>query len=109
LFELEYVKRYNTHWYHKIGEMNCRESAHKVLFSTEKGDMGYIFSMAKVIAENGNYDSNDHLVVTFSGYGDCTGGTFILDLSAYIKPKYTAPVIIDDYELLMKKFNELSE
>lgn len=109
LFEHEYVKRYDTHFYRKIGEKNCREDAHKVLFSTEKGNMGYIFSMAKSIAENGNYGPNDHLVVTFSGYGDCTGCTFILDFSAYAKPETKVPPVIDDYELLMKKFNALSE
>lgn len=70
LFEHEYVKRYDTHFYRKIGEKNCREDTHKVLFSTEKDNMGYIFSMAKSIAENGNYKPNDHLVVTFSGYGE---------------------------------------
>ena len=108
LFEHEYVKRYDTHWYHKIGEMNCREHQNKVLFSTEKNQQGYIFSMAKVIARTEEHHPHDHLVVSWSGYGDCTGNTFILDLATYSQlQKVQNTPIIDDYDLLMQKYNEI--
>lgn len=103
LFNHEYVKRYDVHFYHKRGEMNCREHRNKILF----GVNGYVYSFAKVFAKAGHHE-HDHLIATFSGYGDCTGMTVILDLAQYMALfKQPQKPIIDDYDLLMQKYNEL--
>lgn len=105
LFEHEYVKRYDVHFYPKCGEMNCRDDRNKVLF----GVNGYIYSFAKVFAKSEKHHPHDHLVASFSGYGDCTGLSFILDLAQYANAGSSAfKPIIDDYDLLMQKYNEIN-
>ena len=104
LFDHEYVKRYDAHFYPKRGEMNCREHANKVLF----GVKGYIYSFAKAYAQNTKHNENDHLIITFSGYDDRTGLKFLLDMAQYSNSNTNASEsIIDDYELLMEKYNEI--
>lgn len=106
LFDHEYVKRYDVHFYPKRGEMNCREHTNKVLF----GEKGFVYSFAKAYAKGADFNENDHLVVKFSGYENGVGTmTLILDLAQY---KYQSEQqhipIIDDYDLLMQKYKEIT-
>lgn len=109
LFRKEWIRGYDTPLYYKIGEVNCRDDAHKVLFGSEKNkNIGFVHSMAKSIANTEEHDENDHIIVTFSGYGDCTGITMILNLAVYkTKVDNSKFAVIDDYDLLQKKYNEL--
>jgi hypothetical protein len=106
LFDHEYIKRYDTHFYHKRGEMNCRTHASKVLF----GEKGFVYSFAKVYAKGSDFNENDHLVVKFSGYENGIGAmTVVLDLLQYLaNSKETHTPIIDDYDLLMQKYKEIT-
>lgn len=106
LFDHEYIKRYDVHFYHKRSEMNCRKHTNKVLFC----EKGFVYSFAKVYATGANFNENDHLVVKFSGYenGD-DSMTVVLDLLQYlINYKETHTPIIDDYDLLMQKYKEIT-
>ncbi|AFC21853.1 hypothetical protein GAP32_400 [Cronobacter phage vB_CsaM_GAP32] len=106
IFDHEYVKRYDVHFYHKRGELNCRYHTNKILF----GEHGYVYSFAKVYAQNVQHHPHDHLIASFSGYGDCTEYAVIMNLAQYSKNtnNQNKPVV-DDYELLMKKYNEISK
>lgn len=93
------------HLYFKIGEKNEREDRTKVLF----GVNGYVYSFVKVYARTEEHDSLDHVVASFSGYGDCTEFLVIMDLAQYTKNKNNQhKPIVDDYDLLMQKFKEIS-
>lgn len=106
IFEHEYIKRYDHHIYNKIGEKNCRESLKEVLYN--KNNCGYMNSMAKIITLTDNLQLNDHIIFDFSGYGDCTGWTMSMCASIYLRQNNTKlKPIIDDYQLLMEKFNSL--
>lgn len=108
LFEHEYVKRYDTHWYHKIGEKNCRESFLEIMYN-KNSSTGFLHKMAEIITIHERLENYDHIICTFSGYGDCTGFTFIIDCDRFIKNKNinNSYKIVDDYDLLMEKFNSL--
>lgn len=94
------------HLYFKIGEMNCREDTNKVLF----GVNGYIFSFVKAYALSQEHHPHDHVIVSFSGYGNFTGASFIMDLAPYMQQsKQKQKPIIDDYDLLMQKYKEISK
>lgn len=89
----------------KRGEINSRQHTNKVLF----GVNGYIYSFAKVFAKSEKHHPHDHLIASFSGYGDCTGLSFIIDLAHYANTGSSAlKPIIDDYDLLMQKYNEIN-
>lgn len=90
----------------KCGEINSREHTNKVLFS----ENGYVYSFAKAYAKSADYNEHDHLIVKFTGYDNGVGAiTVLLDLAQY---KYQSEQqhmpIIDDYDLLMQKYNELT-
>lgn len=88
----------------KRGEINSREHTDKVLF----GEKGYIYSFAKVYARSEQHHPHDHMIASFSGYGDCTGATYVMDLAQYAYTGSSAfKPIIDDYDLLMQKYNEI--
>ncbi|QXO12655.1 hypothetical protein pEaSNUABM49_00414 [Erwinia phage pEa_SNUABM_49] len=104
IHEHEYIKRYDTHFYHKIGEKNCRESHREIMFGKD-GKPGYIFSLAKGLSKSYNLGELDSIIFTFSGYGDCTGETFIVSTLDYAE-KEEFQQIVDDKELLFSKFKE---
>ena len=88
----------------KCGEINSREYTNKVLF----GVNGYVYSFVKVYANSQKHNGFDHFVASFSGYGDCTGSTYVMDLAQYTKnSNHQDNTIIDDYDLLMQKLKQL--
>ncbi len=104
IFDHEYIKRYDAHFYHKRGELNCRYHTNKILF----GEKGYIYSFAKVYARSEQHHPHDHMIASFSGYGDRTECVVIMDLAQYAYTDSSAlNLIIDDYDLLMQKYNEI--
>jgi hypothetical protein len=105
LFDYDYDRR--GQWFSiPRGTINAREHVAGILHGTE--NKGYIYSFAKAYAENNDIHPNDHLIATFSGYGDCTGWTYIIELG-YYKTNSTKNVkpVIDDYDLLTKKYSEI--
>src|ERR1051326_8779028 len=99
LFDYAYDRRGN--WYSiPRGTINARDHVAGILHGTD--NKGHIYSFAKVFAENNDIHPNDHLVAEFTGYGDCSGWTYVISLGDYITNS-TKKVfsVIDDYDLLM--------
>ncbi|EBS4516492.1 hypothetical protein DQT32_03575 [Salmonella enterica subsp. enterica serovar Braenderup] len=105
LFEHEYVKRYDVHFYKKIGEKNCRKDRHEIMYGTD-GKPGFIFSFAEVIARSGNLNKNDSVIFEFKSTDEQE--TFIVNVHDVIADKENSSTsIIDDYDLLMQKYNDV--
>ncbi|SOK58687.1 hypothetical protein [Yersinia phage fHe-Yen9-04] len=98
IHEHEYIKRYDSHLYRKIGEKNCRESLNETM-------VGYFVSLANILTQTYNLGKLDSVIFNSSGYGDCTGNTFILSTNEFSQ-KEEDKMIIDDKDLLFNMYKE---
>jgi hypothetical protein len=105
LYDYGFDKR--NQWYSFIrSTINAREHVSSILRGSES--LGFVHSFAKAYSTNEGIQSNDHIIAEFSGYGYCTGWTYIISLNDYKQVSETkTSTVIDDYDLLMQKFMEL--
>jgi len=108
LFRYEYNKR-GERIVIPNGTINARKHASGILAGTRP--IGYIYSFAQAYAKNNQHEVNDHIIASFTGYSDGKGAyTAVLNLGstiAYIEAQKKPKPVVDDKELLMKKFNAI--